>query len=223
MGIWMGYFRHSPMLVTIVTLVTSLCLLAVASLPGAAAQQIEVDCPDSSLTSFLLALLDTLYENGLTHFESLLAKASESDLGYDALESWYTDDQITLFVPTDAAFQTAGLVPPFDMMSEKAIADTIALHTVSGTWGFDALPQSPAKGFADTHLSAKSYLNATADSRAMIPLVLQQGDQGAISVRLASGNGTTWGWVIQGQGQIWNLVLIPVDTVSGILGGSSMS
>lgn len=186
-------------------------------LPGAVAQKVEVECPDSSLTSFLLSLLDTLYANGLTNFESLLAKASESDRGYDALESWYTDDQITLFVPTDAAFQGAGIVPPFDMLSEKAIADLVALHTVSGTWKYDVLPESPAKGFADTHLSAKAYLNATANSTARVPLVLQQGDQGAISVRLAFGNATTWGWVIQGEGEIWNIVIIPVDTVSGLL------
>jgi len=193
-----------------------LLLLPFACLiPSTHAQAADIVCPDdSTLTSFLLALIDTLYANGLTHYESLIAKASESDEGYDLLSSWYTDESLTLFVPTDAAFQAAGIVPPFDTLSDKAITDTIALHTVSGRWDYNALPQAPAKGFADTQLTLAGLMNSTMDTEAKVPLVLQQGEQRAISVRLATGNATTWGWVIQGENEVWNVVIIPIDTVS---------
>lgn len=183
-------------------------------LPASLAQAAEVECDDSSLTTYLLALIDTLYANGLTHFESLVAKASESDSGYDLISSWYTDQTLTLFVPTDAAFQTAGIVPPFGMLSEKAITDLVALHTADGRWDYAALPNSPAKGFADTQLALADMMNSTVNSTARVPLVVQQGDQQAMSVRLATGNATTWGWVIQGEKEIWNIVIVPIDTVS---------
>ena len=164
--------------------------------PSTRAQADDLECPDDpTLTSYLLALVDTLYANGLTHFESLIAKASETDTGYDLLSSWYTDDTLTLFVPTDAAFQTAGIVPPFDTLSEKAITDLIALHTANGKWDYAALPPSPAKGFAETQLELRVLMNSTVNSTAKVPLVIQQGEQRAMSVRLATGNATTWGWV----------------------------
>ena len=180
------------------------------------AQVTEVDCPDSTLTTYLLALLDTLYANGLTHFETLLAAISESDAGYELLESWYTDDKLTLFVPTDAAFQNAGIVPPFDTLGADELANIVALHVANGSWPYSSLPQSPNKGIASTLLGAQRYLNSSVESPAYIPLVLQQGENQAISVRLATGNATTWGWQIEGEGEIDNLVIVPVDTVGYI-------
>lgn len=194
----------------------TLLLLGLTSIiPSVRAQAADVDCPDSTLTSYLLTLIDTLYANGLTHYESLLATLSESDSGYDLLTSWYSDDSLTLFVPTDAAMQSAGIVPPFDKLTEKEITDMVALHTVSGKWEYGNLPASPAKGFADSLLTLKELMNDTkVDSKAHAPLVLQQADQGSMSIRLASGNSTTWGWAINGEKENYNLVIIPIDTVS---------
>jgi hypothetical protein len=194
-------------------------LIALSSLlPSVHAQAADLECPDdSTLTSYLLALIDTLYANGLTHFESLIAKASETDSGYDLLSSWYTDDALTLFVPTDAAFQSAGIVPPFDSLSEQAMADLIALHTTKGKWDYGALPPSPAKGFAETRLKLGMLMNSTVDSAAKVPLVIQQGEEQTMKVRLPTGNATTWGWVIQGENEVWNIVIVPIDTVSGVI------
>lgn len=201
----------------VLSLSTSLpiIILGITSLvPTSLAQAAQVECPDSTLTSYLLTLIDTLYANGLTHYESLLATLSESDSGYDLLSSWYTDDSLTLFVPTDAAMQSAGLVPPFNTLSEKAITDLVALHTVNGKWDYAALPPTPKKGFADTQLTLKGLGNDTkVVGDAVVPLVVQQGENGAMSVRLAIGNATTWGWVINGDKEIWNIVIIPIDTV----------
>ncbi|KAK1927049.1 FAS1 domain-containing protein [Papiliotrema laurentii] len=179
-------------------------------------QAAQVDCPDSNLTTYLLALIDTLYNNGLTYYESLLATLSESDDGYRLLESWYTDhDHLTLFAPTDAAFQQAGLAPPFGSLSSKAIVGIVAYHAAMGQWGYASLPEAPKKGFADTMLRLKDWVDPTAavNSTAHAPLVLQQGDKGAISIRLATGNATTWGWVINGGKDVWNVDIIPIDTV----------
>lgn len=179
-------------------------------------QAAQVDCPDSNLTTYLLALIDTLYNNGLTYYESLLATLSESDDGYRLLESWYTDhDHLTLFAPTDAAFQQAGLAPPFGSLSSKAIVGIVAYHAAMGHWGYASLPEAPKKGFADTMLRLKDWVDPTAavNSAAHAPLVLQQGDKGAISIRLATGNATTWGWVINGGKDVWNVDIIPIDTV----------
>ena len=53
------------------------------------------------------------------------------------------------------------------------------------------------------------------DSKAFQAIVMQQGDNGAVSARMAVGNGTTWSNPIDlSKTELTNLVILPVDTVS---------
>ncbi|CAD6577846.1 MAG: hypothetical protein TREMPRED_002048 [Tremellales sp. Tagirdzhanova-0007] len=178
--------------------------------------QLLYDGMDGSLSTYLVALIDALYNNGLTTFEQLLASLSETDSGYSLLDSWYSDATFTLLAPTDAAFQAANIYPPFSGMSGLAMTDLVALHTLSGTWTYDNLPDSPMHGIASTSLSIQAYMNSSTQSPANQALILQQGDQGDVSVRMVVGNGTTWSGPIDLSGTaLTNIVVLPVDTVIG--------
>lgn len=184
-------------------------------LPLVLGQAAEIECPDDNLTTYLLALLDKLYDNGLTHFEQLLAKLSESDSGYALLESWHSDETFTLFVPTDSAFQQANVLPPFDDQTEQTITDLVAYHAVNGQWTADKIPEGNEKGIGETQMVMKEHMNSTVESTAHQAMVMQRGDNGAISLRLATGNATTWGWQIDTANSVlYNIIIIPVDTVS---------
>ena len=191
----------------------SLFLILVPTVLAGADDQLT--CPDGSLSTYLVALIDALYNNGLTTFEQLLASLSETDSGYSLLDSWYSDQTFTLLAPTDAAFQAANIHPPFSSMGELAMTDLVALHTLSGKWTYDQLPDSPMHGIASTSLSVQAYLNSSTQSPAEQALILQQGDKGDVSVRMPVGNGTTWSGPIDLSGTaLTNIVVLPVDTVS---------
>jgi uncharacterized surface protein with fasciclin (FAS1) repeats len=175
---------------------------------------VELDCPDTDLTTYLLTLIDTLYANGLTTFEQLIAQVSASDSGYDLLEGWYTGGTITLLVPTDQAFQKANLLPPFDKVPASSLTDLLALHTLEGDLQFDTLPQAPTHGIGSTRMSMRTHMNSTTVSDANQVMVMQRGDSGAVTLRLPTGNATSWGWEIPTANTvIANIIIIPIDTV----------
>lgn len=185
------------------------------SLPLTSAQaDDQLDCPESALTTYLVSLIDTLYNHGLTSFEQLIASLSETDSGYSLLDSWLSAGTFTLLAPTDAAFQAANLYPPFTGMSETDMANLAALHTLAGTWTYDKLPESPMHGIASTSLKIQGYMNSSTGSGAEQAMVLQQGEGGAVSVRMAGGNGTTWSGPIDLGGKgLNNIMVLPVDAV----------
>ena len=187
------------------------------SIPTTSAQaDDQIVCADSTLTTYLVSLIDALYANGLTTFEQLLANVCETDSGYALLDSWYSDQSLTLLPPTDAAFQAANIYPPFNGMSEDDMTNLVALHTLTGTWTYGNLPQSPMHGIAATQLSIAGHMNSSVQSQANQAMILQQGDNGAVSVRMANGNGTTWSGPIDlsASSNLGNLNVLPVDTVS---------
>lgn len=192
-----------------------LFLLGLASLRSSSAQADDhLECDDSTLTTYLVSLIDALYNNGLTTFEQLLANVSQTDSGYALLDSWYSAESLTLLAPTDAAFQSAQIYPPFNGMNESSMTDLVALHTLTGTWTYEKLPQGPMHGIAVTELRIKDYMKSDTDSQARQAMVLQQGDGGTVSVRIARGNGTTWSGPIDLSGSsITNMAVLPVDTV----------
>lgn len=194
-------------------------LLLLLLLPSSLAQaDDQLDCPDESLTTYLVALIDTLYNNGLTTYEQLLATISSTDSGYTLLNSWYSDQSLTIYPPTDSAFQAANIYPPFTGMSESELVNLIALHTLTGTWTYDKLPQSPMHVIVPTLLGIQGYMNSTTNSTADQAMVLQQGDGGAVSVRMANGNGTTWSGPIDLSGTpLTNIAVLPIDTVRSFL------
>ena len=197
--------------------VWSLIPSLLVSLPLTSAQAADqIDCPDTSLTSYLVAIIDLLYSNGLTTYEQLLASLSESDSGYQLLQSWYSDQTITLLVPTDSAFQAAGIAPPFDTLGEEEITDLVALHTLVGTWSYDHLPGTPEHGIASTFMSVKGHMNVTnVNTNASQVMVMQQGDQSAVTIRMPTGNTTNWGWQIDTSNtELWNVVILPIGEVS---------
>jgi uncharacterized surface protein with fasciclin (FAS1) repeats len=186
--------------------------------PSISAQaQDDIDCPDSTLTTYLISLIDILYANGLTTYETLLATISSTDSGYNLLESWYSSSTYTLFPPTDQAFQNAGIHPPFAGLSEEYLTSLVALHAVEGDWRYQNLPQSPVHGIGVSQLGLKEWLNSTVDSDAKQVMVLQQGNEGALVCRMAVGNATSWSGNVDLSGtELTNLVVLPIDTVSRV-------
>ena len=191
-----------------------LALLPLFSAP-VLAQDDQLDCPDGTLTTYLISLIDTLYNNGLTIYEELLAKISETDQGYKLLSSWYSDTSLTLLIPTDSAFQMAGIWGPFNDQTTQTLVDIIALHTLQGTWAYENLPNSPLHGVASTLLSVAEHANSTTQSGAFQAMVMQQGDGNAVVVKTAYGNTTTWSGALDlGGTGLNNMVVLPVDHVS---------
>ena len=176
--------------------------------------QDTLECPDSTLTTYFLSLIDILYANGLTTYETLLAHISSTDSGYTLLESWYSDQTFTLFPPTDSAFQAAGIHPPFDGLSEQYLTGLVALHAVGGNWEYGNLPDTPMHGIGVTQLELKGWLNSSVTSEAYQVAILQEGEGNAVVSRMVVGNGTTWsGAVDLGGSELTNLVVLPIDTV----------
>jgi hypothetical protein len=180
------------------------------------AQDDSLECPDSTLQSYLIALIDALYANGLTIYEDLLATIAQTDSGYDLLQSWYSDNQLTLLVPTDSAFQMAGIWQPFQAQGEDYLVDLVALHTLSGDWEYDKQPNAPLHGTASSLLGMASYANSTTNSTAYQVVVMQEGDGGSVVIKTIYGNATSWSSPIDLSGtELTNLVILPIDTVSG--------
>jgi hypothetical protein len=196
-------------------LATTLLPLLPFLLPLTSAQaQDTLECPDSTLTTYLLSLIDVLYANGLTTYETLLATISATDSGYTLLESWYSDQTFTLFPPSDSAFQKAGIQPPFDNLSEDYLTGLVALHAVGGNWEYGNLPESPMHGIGVTQLGLRGWDNSSVSSEAFQVAVLQQGDGGCVVSRMVVGNGTTWSGPVDLTGsELTNLVVLPIDTV----------
>ncbi|KAK8854836.1 hypothetical protein IAR55_003575 [Kwoniella newhampshirensis] len=202
-------------------------------------QDDQLTCPDGDLTAYLIALIDTLYWNGLTTFEELIVHLSETDAGYDLLHSLYSSgSKTTILVPTDSAFQQAGIWPPFDTPSSLSnsssgpsssgqaggsdpddwLVDLLSLHTLQGDWSFDSLPSNGGNGITSTWLSMKDEMNDTSSqSQAFQAVAMRRGQDGA-SVVIDGwwGNGTTWSGPVRNGGDngvLDNLVLLPVNEV----------
>lgn len=163
-------------------------------LSGTAAQDDNIECSDSSLQTYLVSLIDVLYANGLTIYESLLAEIVQADSGYDLLSSFESSTSLTLLVPTDAAFQTAGIWSPFADQGETDLVNLVAYHTLSGSWNSSSLPGSPSHGVASTMLGMAAYANdTTSGSEAMQAMILMQGQGGTIVENSIYGNGRRGG------------------------------
>ncbi|RSH88668.1 hypothetical protein EHS25_002895 [Saitozyma podzolica] len=186
-------------------------------LSGTVAQDDNIECSDSSLQTYLVSLIDVLYANGLTIYEDLLAEIVQADSGYDLLSSFESATSLTLLVPTDAAFQTAGIWSPFADQGETDLANLVAYHTLSGGWNYSSFPGSPSHGVASTMLGMASYANdTTSGSEAMQAMILMQGEGGTIVENSIYGNATTWGNPLDLSGTgLNNLVILPINTVIG--------
>lgn len=189
--------------------VLSALLPALLALAPTAISQTDLECPDGDLQTYLLALIDALYWNGLTAFEDFIVHLSETDEGYALLEAIYTAPYLTLIPPVDSAFQMAGLQAPYTNVGNGSLVDLLAYHTLQGDWGYEKLPPGPMKGVANSSLlfegSQGSYKGQ----------VLQQGDGGALSVRMAVGNSTSWSGPLDlsPYAVLDNLKIIPIDNV----------
>lgn len=184
-------------------------------LPLALAQaQDNINCPDTNLATYLVSLIDVVYNNGLTTFEQVLANLSETDSGYALLESIYTESSLTLLPPTDSAFKKAGINPPFDELSEWQLTSMVSMHLLQGEWDYDKLPAVPMHGVAPTSLKMEDGMNSSVGSSAFQALTMERGDGGVVVCRNAVGNGTTWSKAVDLSGtELTNLVILPVDTV----------
>lgn len=175
--------------------------------------QTELECPDGDLQTYLLALVDALYYNGLTVFEDFIVHLSETDEGYQLLEAIYTAPYLTILTPVDSAFQIAGLQAPFANVGNGSLVDLMSYHSLQGDWGYDKLPQGPLKGVANSSLILSG---STGDAQSTFKgQVLQQGEGGAVSVRMVVGNSTSWAGSIDLSPYpiLDNLRILPVDTV----------
>ena len=178
----------------------------------------DIECGDNDLANYLISVIDTTYDNGLTIFEQFITAVVETEAGYAFLESLHDSDEAhTLLAPTDEAFNKVGLAPPFGNMGDQRLADLLSFHILSDTWTYDKLPQTPTHAITSTQLGLKAHLNRSVNTSAQVAMILQQGDGGNVAVRLAVGNGTTWDHVLDlSWAGITNLVVLPVDTVSNL-------
>ncbi|KAK4689499.1 hypothetical protein P7C73_g586, partial [Tremellales sp. Uapishka_1] len=182
-----------------------------------ATSQVDLVCDDTSLTTYLVALIDQLYDNGLTLYAQLLAAASEFDAAYDLLDGFYTNSttQYTLLVPTDAALQAAGLEPPFSSLSQWAMTNLVPFHTLyQESMSYDSLPASPLHLSPSTCLQMTAYMNSTVASDAHQVVVTRQGDNGSIMMEMPNGEASSWSSALDLSGApLSNLVILPIDTV----------
>lgn len=188
-------------------------LLATFS-PTLVRSQTDIECPDGDLQTYLLALSDTLYAHGLTGYEDLVVSLSETDAGYQLLESLYTAPFLTILPPVDSALTLAGITPPYTNLGNETLANLFAHHTLQGDWGYDKLPQGPLKGVANSTLGMSGNDGGSPDSYK--GQVLQQGDQGRVSIRMVVGNSTSWSGTVDLSPYpvLSNLRILPVDAVS---------
>ncbi|WVQ81905.1 hypothetical protein IAT38_004032 [Cryptococcus sp. DSM 104549] len=195
---------------TLSTLILPLLLTS----PAALGQDDQIECDDSDLATYLIALIDTLYANGLTTSEELIVHLAETDEGYNLLEQLYvSSDPFTFLAPTDSAFQAANIWPPFANMADHWGAGLLGLHSLQGEWDADKLPDSGV-GVASSWLSMKDELNATAGAATYQAVVMSKGDGGSVIVDGWWGNGSTWGgWLDNGNDVLDNTRVLPVDTV----------
>jgi hypothetical protein len=175
--------------------------------------QTDLECPDGDLQTYLIALIDALYGQGLTGFEDIIVTLSETDAGYQLLESLYTAPFLTILPPVDSALQLAGLQAPYTNIGNDTLVNLFAYHTVQGDWGYDKLPQGPLKGVANSTLGMTGSDGGSTNS--FKGQVMQQGDEGRVSVRMAVGNSTSWSGSIDLSAYpvLDNLRILPVDTV----------
>ncbi|WVQ74872.1 hypothetical protein IAR50_004479 [Cryptococcus sp. DSM 104548] len=184
------------------------------------AQDDQIECPDTDLATYLISLIDTLYSNGLTTSEELIVHLSETDAGYELLNTFYTADagtKWTFMAPTDSAWQAAGIYPPFIGMGDEYGADLMALHSLQGTYSASSLSSTTGVGIASTYLLLSSEVNDTSsNSDAYQAVVLNNGDDGeAVIVDGWWGNGTSWSGFVDTSGAqgLDNINILPVDTV----------
>ncbi|ORY35611.1 hypothetical protein BCR39DRAFT_23363 [Naematelia encephala] len=196
----------------------ALFVVALWPLPLSLSQLELPDCPDTSLTDYLVALIDALYANGLTTFESLITSLSETEGGYDLLSSWYNSQStLTLLAPTDTAFQSAGITPPFKHLSEWEMVNLMSLHTLDGQWDYEKLPAYPLHSIASTDLVLAEAMNSTVNTTASQVAVLQQAQDGGNVVQVKADNVTAKSWSglvnLSAASQLWNLQVLPIDSV----------
>jgi hypothetical protein len=175
--------------------------------------QTDIECPDGDLQTYLLALIDALYSHGLTGFEDVLVTLSETDAGYQLLESLYTAPFLTILPPVDSALQLAGIQAPYTNIGNETLVNLLAYHTLQGEWGYDKLPQGPLKGVANTTLGMTGSDGGS--TTAFKGQVMQQGDEGRVSIRMVVGNSTSWSGNIDLSlyPVLDNIRILPVDTV----------
>ena len=175
--------------------------------------QTDIECPDGDLQTYLLALIDALYAHGLTGFEDLVVSLSETDAGYQLLESLYTAPFLTILPPVDSALSLAGIQAPYTNLGNDTLANLFAYHTLQGDWEYDKLPQGPLKGVANSTLGMSGNDGGSPDS--FKGQVMQQGDEGRVSIRMVVGNSTSWSGTVDLSPYpvLDNLRILPVDAV----------
>ncbi|KAJ9101058.1 hypothetical protein QFC21_003276 [Naganishia friedmannii] len=200
------------------TLVSTLALLASFVCPiaaqAAAQQPVSVDCTDSStFQGFVNALLTVLHYSNNIAFEKVIAEWSETEAGYEVLESVWSavsqQENWTLLVPTDAAITSAGLTTPYTNNAD--LYSILTYHILPL-----ALPSYNAFN-ASAHYIAESIAPVTPASDIGTDLVLQKGKtQGQISVVALKGESTITGEIGKGDqaGALGGLKLMSVDTAS---------
>ncbi|KAJ9110906.1 hypothetical protein QFC19_001415 [Naganishia cerealis] len=189
------------------TLLSALSLVAGAAAQAAAQQPISVDCSDSStFQGFINALLTVLHYSNNTAFEEVIAEWSETEAGYEVLESVWTavssQEDWTLL-----AITSAGLSAPYT--NNPDLYSLLTYHILPV-----ALPSYDS--YNASHYIAESISPATATSDVGADLVLQKGKtQGQISVVALNGESTITGEIEKGdQGNaLGGLTLMSVDAV----------
>ncbi|KAL7422999.1 hypothetical protein Q5752_002297 [Cryptotrichosporon argae] len=190
--------------------VFALLLALLGPLSILAAAQDVVECPDDSLTTYLVSLLDVLYSSSLSIYEQLVVSVSETDGGYDLLLSLYNSTATsTLLPPSDAAFAAAGITG-FDGWAEADILDLFALHVFKGTQD-DTVPAYPLDGIGTTYLSIAAQMNSTTRSDADQVVVLVANGTG-VSVVQASSNVSSWSTQVDvSNAGLGNIAILPLD------------
>lgn len=124
-------------------------------------------------------------------------------------------DTWTFLTPTDEAWQTANIWPPFSSMTDHWGADLLALHSLQGEYSPSSVSSQGAE-VASTYLKMKDEMNATSsDSQAYQAVVLYQGNNGGLVVDGWWGNATSWNEFVDTSSSsgLGNLKILPVDYV----------
>jgi hypothetical protein len=147
----------------------------------------------------------------------LVVSLSETYAGYQLLESLYTAPFLTILPPVDSALTLAGIQAPYTNLGNDTLANLFAYHTLQGDWGYDKLPQGPLKGVANSTLGMSGNDGGSPDT--FKGQVLQQGDEGRVSIRMVVGNSTSWSGTVDlsPYPELSNLRILPVDAVGHII------
>lgn len=161
----MRILPSSTSLATALPTIFLLFLATSSTLTLAQSPPVTLECDNTSLTTYLLSLLDLLYANGLTIYEDLIVALAQTDEGYEKLLDLFAAPSITLLVPTDAAFREAGMTTFAGGDDDKGVmgkeVELFVYHALQGGWDKMA---SGTRGVASTMMTIEEGMGGASAS-----------------------------------------------------------